>query len=150
MTESRRSPSSVSKRENGAGKPSSSPQSECCTRGWSEIISQSISSTARPMHLRAFTGQWSQQVLSEPFPSGNMNIGGNPVAGDDFALYTSGRRAYAFSALTGTWETLDVEEGATAVGMKGPSHTALVVGGSRLYSFDPKAARFQEVEAEED
>jgi hypothetical protein len=55
-----------------------------------------------------------------------------------------------FSALTGTWETLEMEQGVRASAETGPSGTALVVGGSRLYSFDAKTGHFQEVPSQED
>ncbi len=104
-------------------------------------------------HAYAFsssTGRWSHQALSE---AADVRFGGNPLVADDFAVYTDyvdGRHVYGFSALTGTWETLEVEEGTSSRAEKGPSGTALVVGGSRLYSFDAKTGHFQEVPSKED
>jgi RNA polymerase sigma factor (sigma-70 family) len=101
-------------------------------------------------HAYAFsslTGKWSHQALSEV---ADVRFAGNPLVADEFAVYTDGRHVHGFSARTGTWETLEVEEGARAHTEKGPSGTALVVGGSRLYSFDGKTGHFQEVQSTED
>ena len=104
-------------------------------------------------HAYAFsslTGKWSHQALSE---TADARFGGNPLVADDFAVYTDyfkGRHVYGFSALTGTWEMLEVEEGPSSQAEKGPSGTALVVGGSRLYSFDAKTGHFQEAPSKED
>jgi len=104
-------------------------------------------------HAYAFsslTGKWSLQALSEPAPERFASPIYNPLVVDNSAVYAAGRHAYAFSALTGTWDTLEAEEGATMWPMKGPSDTALVVGGSRLYSFDAKTGHFREVQPEDD
>jgi RNA polymerase sigma factor (sigma-70 family) len=101
-------------------------------------------------HAYAFsslTGKWTHQALSE---AADLRFAGNPLVAGEFAVYTDGRRVYGFSAVMGTWETLEVEEGARASTEEGPSGTALVVAGSRLYSFDAKTGHFQEVPSEED
>ena len=45
---------------------------------------------------------------------------------------------------------LEMKKGAMASAQLGPSSTAVVSGRGRLYSFDPKIGRFQEIEAIED
>jgi RNA polymerase sigma factor (sigma-70 family) len=101
-------------------------------------------------HAYAFsslTGKWSHQALSK---AADLRFAGNPLVADDFAVYTDNHSVHGFSAQTGTWETLQVEEGAGARTEPGPSGTALVVGGSRLYSFDARTGHFQEVQSTED
>jgi hypothetical protein len=43
-----------------------------------------------------------------------------------------------------------MEPGAEASSRQGPSGAGLVIGGTRLYSFDPETGHFQEVKAAED
>jgi outer membrane protein assembly factor BamB len=111
-------------------------------------------------HAYAFsslTGKWSQQALNEPAPEYlcHSRLGieipyPSLLAGSGFIIYTASRHAYAFSAQTGNWAVLDVEQGATATASHGTTGTALVSGGGRLYSFDPKTGDFQEIHAIED
>ena len=110
-------------------------------------------------HAYAFsslTGQWSHQTLNEPASEAICHrlqfpvAASHPLLGSEWMIYTADHRAYAFSALSGKWEVLDMKQGATARASFGPSGTALVNGEDRLYSFDPKTGRFQEIEAVDD
>jgi RNA polymerase sigma factor (sigma-70 family) len=102
----------------------------------------------------ALTGTWSHQVLSEPAPellyNGRIPRERQPIVSDDFLAYTDGRGAYCFSAVTGTWDTLTVGEGVSVWSTPGPTGSALVVKGDRLFSFDLQAGRLREVEAKEE
>jgi len=91
------------------------------------------------------TGTWSQQALKEP--------GQDPFiqsTSPGYAIYHDSRTVHAFSAVKGTWKTMEVEKGAAAQIHAGPAKTALIVNGSRLYSYDPRKADFEEVKADED
>jgi RNA polymerase sigma factor (sigma-70 family) len=111
-------------------------------------------------HAYAFsslTGQWSHQTLNEPASEAichrlpyQLVAVSYPLLGSEWMIYTAGHRAYAFSALTGKWEVLDMKQGATARASFVASGVALVNGEDRLYSFDPKTGRFQEIEAVDD
>ena len=95
----------------------------------------------------AVTGRWSQQALKEPGQDPYIRY-----TGPGYAIYRDRRSIHAFSPLKGIWKTMEVEKGAAAqLGLQaGPSNTALIVNGSRLYSYDPRKAEFEEVKANED
>jgi RNA polymerase sigma factor (sigma-70 family) len=92
----------------------------------------------------AVTGTWSQQTLEIGSLAPSM------YNGSSCAIYHDSRGLHAFSSLTGTWETMEVEKGAQARIERGPSNTVLIVNGSRLYSFAPNHAHFEEIKADED
>jgi hypothetical protein len=129
-------------------------------KGLFPVVSHHLAAYFIGRHAYAFsslTGTWSQQALNEPAPEGLCHSGlgvqysfPSLLLGSGFMVYTAGRHAYAFSALTGNWEVLDMEQGATASASSGTSGTAVVSGGGRLYSFDPKTGHFQKIEAIED
>jgi RNA polymerase sigma factor (sigma-70 family) len=105
----------------------------------------------------SLTGKWSQQALNEPAPEelchsglGVQSAFPSLLAASGFIIYTTSRHAYAFSAQTGNWAVLAVEQGARARASHGTTGTALVSGGGRLYSFDPNTGDFQEIHAIED
>jgi RNA polymerase sigma factor (sigma-70 family) len=92
----------------------------------------------------AVTGKWSQVTLEMR----NMV----PLIDGDFQSFMMLRDAqnmHAYSALTGTWQTMKTERG-MGHPLAGPSGTAIVVNGGRLYSFDPRKAQFEEVKAEDE
>jgi RNA polymerase sigma factor (sigma-70 family) len=87
---------------------------------------------------------WVRQALHEP-----VNGKTRPMLSDEqFALYAMGRYAYAFSALTGTWDSVDLGE------MRGPRveklsvpGMAIVKGTGPLYAYDARTGRFSDVES---
>jgi RNA polymerase sigma factor (sigma-70 family) len=93
----------------------------------------------------AVTGKWSQVTLEtrEMMPG---------IAYDfpRLMMFKDTQNIHAYSALTGTWQTMKLEGALGHDPVAGPSGTALVVNGGRLYSFDPEQARFEEVKAEEE
>ncbi len=91
------------------------------------------------------TGKWSQQTLEHKRmpPSISLNIFCLLMLQDEQSIH-------AYSAITGTWQTLKVEGRIANYPYEGPGGTALVVNGGRLYSFDPKVGRFEEVKADEE
>ena len=99
-------------------------------------------------HAYAFsntTGKWSEQALREPGQDPYIQFDG-----PSFTIYYDSRTIHAFSAVKGTWQTMDLEKGAKVQPSPGPSDTALFVNGSRLYSYDPRKAQFEEVKTVED
>ena len=99
-------------------------------------------------HAYAFsnvTGKWCPHALN---PAGKEPY--IHIQFVNFIMYWDNRSIHAFSALTGTWETMEIEKGTSPQTLQGPSDTALVFNGSRLYSFDPKKAHFEKVKADED
>jgi RNA polymerase sigma factor (sigma-70 family) len=126
------------------------PLIEPARGGLAPFMSNHLAAYFVGRHAYAFsslTGKWSTQVLSEPVQQG---IAPALLQGDGFMVHTAGRHAYAFSAQKGNWAVLEMEQGGTAAAHSGPSGTALVSGGDRLYSFDPKTGQFQEIKAIED
>ena len=93
----------------------------------------------------AVTGKWTQQALKEPGPDPFIQS-----SGPSYAIYHDSRSIHAFSAVTGTWKTMEVEKGTSAQLHDGPANTVIIVNGSRLYSYDPRKADFEEIKATED
>ncbi len=116
----------------------------------SPLVQQNYAIYLTGRHAYAFsavTGKWSQQALKEPGQDPYIRSGG-----PHYTIYHDSRTIHAFSPLKGTWKTMEVEKGAIAqVQLQaGPANTALIVNGSRLYSYDPRKAEFEEVQANED
>jgi hypothetical protein len=87
---------------------------------------------------------WVRQALHE---SVNGNI--PPFLSDEqFALYSMGRYQYAFSALTGTWDWVDVgKESGSRVDKLGVPGMAIVKGAGPMYAYDAQTGRFRDVES---
>ena len=93
----------------------------------------------------AVTGKWSQQTLERKRmpPYIGLNVRSLLMLQDEQSIH-------AYSAITGTWQTLKAEGRDANNPRQGPGGTALVMNGGRLYSFDPKVGRFEEVKADEE
>jgi RNA polymerase sigma factor (sigma-70 family) len=93
------------------------------------------------------SGAWVRQVLRKPVTG---NIGPSMIE-EQFALYSVGGHAYAFSALTGTWDSVDLQvvDGPRVERLAVPG-MALVKGSGPLYVYDARTGRFKDVESEED
>jgi RNA polymerase sigma factor (sigma-70 family) len=82
--------------------------------------------------------QWNRQALSEP-AKGEFH----PTIHNDFAIYTIGHHAYAFSARTGTWSRQDLDE---VEGQPSPlvaSGFALYLVGHHAYAFSAETGRWE-------
>ena len=93
----------------------------------------------------AVTGTWSQQALKEPDEDPFIQ-----TTGPGYVIFHDSHIIHAFSALNGNWKSMEVEKGAAAQLEAGPGNTALIVNGSRLFSYDPVKGDFEEVKANED
>jgi hypothetical protein len=71
------------------------------------------------------------------------------VGDDQFALYKLGRYAYAFSGLTGAWDSVDLgtENGPRVEKLSVPG-MAIVKGVGPMYAYDARTGRFRDVEAD--
>jgi hypothetical protein len=95
--------------------------------------------------FRAMTGKWSQQTLERKGEPPNINFSYHSLL-----MIQDEQSIHAYSAITGTWQTLKAEGRNPDNPREGPGGTALVVNGGRLYSFDPQVGRFEEVKADEE
>jgi len=93
------------------------------------------------------TKAWVRQALREPV-KGNIQ----PMLKDTyFALYPLGRYAYAFSAITGTWDSVDLGDGPSPrVEQLSVPGMAIAKGTGPLYSYDARTGRFRDVEADQE
>ena len=112
------------------------------------LVQEDYAAYVMEHHVYAFsavTGKWSQQAMEHKRkpPNISLNIRSLLMLQDEQSIH-------AYSAITGTWQTLKAEGRITNYPSEGPGGTALVVNGGRLYSFDPKVGRFDEVKADEE
>jgi hypothetical protein len=90
---------------------------------------------------------WVRQALREPV-KGNT---GPMLKDNHFVLYPLGRYVYAFSAVTGTWDTVDLGDapGPRVEQLQVPG-MAIVKGTGPLYFYDARTGRFRDVEADQE
>ena len=114
----------------------------------SAFVQQNYAVYLTGRHAYAFsavTGTWSQQALKAPDRDPFIQ-----TTTPSYAIFHDSRTIHAFSPMKGIWKTMEVEKGGSAHLQAGPANTALIVNGSRLYSYDPRKAEFEEVKANED
>ena len=91
------------------------------------------------------SGNWVRQVLHEP-----ANGEAVPVASDElFVLYRLGGHAYAFSALTGAWDSVDLGiVSGPRVERLGVPGMAIVKGSGPLLAYDARTGRVKKKDVE--
>ena len=87
------------------------------------------------------SGKWYPIDLKEP-----ASKDATPIVGPNQAVYTIGRRVYAFSAATESWDVLELPEGAKPLAVVYPSRAA-VEHGDHIYIFSVKTGKWADFDA---
>jgi hypothetical protein len=87
--------------------------------------------------------RWHAQDLREPVDAAT------PMAGNFCVAYVLGRRVYAFSAVTNSWDVLelDLPEGSSPnVGQSEDTQAFKVVSGSHIYTFNQNVGKWEDLD----